>query len=624
MVTIPSTNDYWYDQTFQTVPEVVDNVDRPLFMAMFSSNKGPVGWRKIHGEDFFKLYGADISFEKHGQPLLQAAYIIANGGELLCNRLVADDSSVANTIILATVKQNKTQKSNGTGDPLYIDNKTGQETLNATDEDGTPNEVAYINTATIKWSAKTVSDVTDYEGDILPKLPAEVAENDETMEYTYPIFTVTDIGPGASTKRFRIDTNYTLSRSMGFAIHQLIYCGSQNFDYEYANFSSIPGMTYNGKSLSAQVVSNDLIQLRCYECEDGINKLIERLTAITGVSESTLMTYDLLFANDIRGKSLSLIDIDPDGLDLSAEIGIPLSSGSDGEFGDSPFGTTAYENAMIKALDEYVNPEIYDLDRYQIDACVDANYPKSVKKLLVDLAAFRKDFFYFADYGTKCNSVDAVIDYKTELPTGENDHRFSAWYYQHGHIVDPYTSKFVDVTLTYGIARVLCIHLSGSQHKPVCGIVNGFTFPEFIDINHIPVKTRTVNQKEMLIEMQVNYASMINDVLTLETEYTAQGALSALSYINNVTALQTIIKDIRQNCPKFRYSFTVTGDVNVYEKNVNDILKKYKSDYKELAVEFGQDELMKQNKLFEVNLKVVHADFYQAERINVYTMSIIS
>lgn len=624
MVTIPSTNDYWYDQTFSTTPEVVDSVDRPLFLAMFSSNKGPTGWRKIHGEDFFKTYGADISFEKHGQPLLQAANIITNGGELLCNRLVADDSTVANTIILATVKQQQTQKVSATGDPIYIDNLTGAETPNATDADGGANELAFVNTATIKWSAKTISDVTEYSGDILPKLPSLIVEDDTTTEYTYPIFTIMDIGPGESTKRVKFDTNYTLSRSMGFAAHQLIYCGSKNFDYEYINFSIVPGMQYNGKSLSIEVASNNMIQVNAYEYADGISKLFERLTAITGINESTLSTYDLLSAADARGKALSTIDIDPDGLDLSADIGIPLSSGSNGEFGDSPFGTDAYENAMIKSLDEYVYPEIFDLDRYQIDACVDANYPKSVKVKLANLAMFRKDFFYFGDLGTVCDTVDSVVEYKNTLPGADRDKRkFYSWYYQHGHIIDPYTSKYVDVTLTYGIARVLCSHMNGAVHKPYCGIVNGFTFPEFIDINHIPIKTPSINQKEQVIEMQVNYASMINDVLTLETEYTYQEEISALSYINNVTALQTVVKDIRRNCPSFRYSFVTTNDVNEYEKNLNNIIKKYKPDYKELEVEFGQDELMKINKLFEVNLKAVHHDFYQAERVNVYTMKIL-
>lgn len=625
MVTIPSTSDYWYDQSYETTPEVTDLVNRPLMMAMFSSDKGPTGWRKIHGRDFFKLYGASISAAKHGQPLLQAAYTIANGGELLCNRVVANDSSVANTILLATVKQIQTQKVNAEGEPLYIDNITQQETTEEQDSDGTPNEKAYINTATIKWSVKTVTNANSYVDDIQETLAGEIVEEDGEHTYTYPIFTIMDNGPGASTKRFKFSTNYTLSRTIGFAVHQLIYCGTQDFDYEYVNFSTVPGLMYNGSSMSAEVASNNLLQMRCYEYSDGINKLYERLTAITGVDTAELETYDLLFAKSIKDKALDTISIDNTGLDLGADIGIPLSSGSNGEFGDAPFGTTEYENALLDAFDEEKNPQIYDLDRYQIDACIDANYPKNVKKKLVELAEFRKDFFFYGDLGLGVNSVDAALNYMMDMPHGS--HKFSAWAYQHGDIVDPYTSKYVAVTLGYGLARVMCSHLVNSYHEPYSGVANEFTFPEYVNVNHIPVITPSVNQKQQLIENQINYATIINDVLTMETEYTSytyQGRSSALMYLNNVAAIQTVIKDVRRNCPKFRQTFTDTNDANSYAANVNKILKKYKDDYKQLTVEFGQDELMRLNKLFEVNLKVVHKDFYQAERLNIYTMSIVS
>ena len=82
----------------------------PLFLCAFPSSRGPVGIRRVYGTEFYKLYGKDVDFSKYGQPLLQAANIINNGGELLCSRIVAPDATLANLTIAAEVKIDKTQK----------------------------------------------------------------------------------------------------------------------------------------------------------------------------------------------------------------------------------------------------------------------------------------------------------------------------------------------------------------------------------------------------------------------------------------------------------------------------------------------------------------------------------
>ena len=76
---------------------------KPLFGTIFTADKGTEDWFKVSGEDFFKMYGNTISFDKHGQPLLQAAVSINAGAELLCKRLVAPDSTLANIGIVASI-----------------------------------------------------------------------------------------------------------------------------------------------------------------------------------------------------------------------------------------------------------------------------------------------------------------------------------------------------------------------------------------------------------------------------------------------------------------------------------------------------------------------------------------
>ena len=128
----PGTIINWYDQSEQsTVADIQSYDSYPLFLTAFSADRGPEDMRIVKGQDFFKLYGSDISFEKHGQPLLQAANIANNGGRLLVKRVVADDATLANLAVVAKVKSVQVQKVDADGKPLYEDSITHAETTTA-------------------------------------------------------------------------------------------------------------------------------------------------------------------------------------------------------------------------------------------------------------------------------------------------------------------------------------------------------------------------------------------------------------------------------------------------------------------------------------------------------------
>lgn len=119
----PDTKFIWDDQSDIPVNNITNtgnNVDRPVFMTVFSSDKGPEKFQKnLSGEDFFKLYGDAPNFEAHGQPLLQAARIATAGGLQYCKRVVAPDSKLANLSLVAEVSKIKIQTTNSDGKPLY-------------------------------------------------------------------------------------------------------------------------------------------------------------------------------------------------------------------------------------------------------------------------------------------------------------------------------------------------------------------------------------------------------------------------------------------------------------------------------------------------------------------------
>lgn len=102
---MPSTTVKWYDQSaFRTsTPETVDR--SPLFLVFSSFDRGPEEIRVTSGQNFFKLYGEKMNFDRHGQPAIQAANIINGGGRILVKRLVAKDATLANAIVTAVVSK---------------------------------------------------------------------------------------------------------------------------------------------------------------------------------------------------------------------------------------------------------------------------------------------------------------------------------------------------------------------------------------------------------------------------------------------------------------------------------------------------------------------------------------
>ena len=103
------------DQSAISSLPIADVRTQPLYLSLFTSEKGPEKWTVLSGEDWFKTYGSTISFAKHGQPLLQAAISINAGARLMSKRLVASDAKLANLSIIASVSSKEVQATNSNG-----------------------------------------------------------------------------------------------------------------------------------------------------------------------------------------------------------------------------------------------------------------------------------------------------------------------------------------------------------------------------------------------------------------------------------------------------------------------------------------------------------------------------
>ena len=99
----------------------------------------------------------------------------------------------------------------------------------------------------------------------------------------------------------------------------------------------------------------------------------------------------------------------------------------------------------------------------------------------------------------------------------------------------------------------------------------------------------------------------------MDTEYTSQTEYTQLSWINNVLLVQKIIHEIRKQCPKNRYTFLDGQDLLRYKADVEAVLNRYKSQFKEIGVEYAEDEQYELNKIFYAVIKVKFRDFIQSE-----------
>lgn len=642
----PGTIINWYDQS-ATTNVIQDTILRPLYLQLFTSDKGPENLRTVHGEEFFKLYGSSPSFRKHGQPLLQAASIIKAGGEILCKRVVAEDATLANLIVVAKVSKESVQKVDASGKELYIDATTGKET---TESNGGLNERAMINVAKVRYDAVSVSgvktlaevkkyglsllkdeaeEVTSYEyttkvGDPLTdQNPVGQVKDTDDPDYgksVYPLFVVVDNGRGVSSKRFNIVPDYTISKNLDFQLYKLNFIGDTQNENEYVWFNFRDDVIYVGKNRSLEMIGKDLTQIKASSFADSTAMFVKRLATITGVDEAELNSVDAIFGTNRKGEALDQIVVDEEGYKLDSNLGMMLQGGDNGAFGDSPLSAPTYADELVKVVDGTYDDSIFDVDRFMIDVCCDANYPTKVKTAIYDLAQFRQDFVYLRDFGTEVNSYEDAFQHY--LAYGRS--KFVGDYPMSWDVIDDWTKRQITVTMTYSIAPKLVNHLTSRRAAPLCGILYDFTFPDVIEgtASFLPKVTPHVDQKTLLSDLNINYASYINGVLTLETTYTSQtGINTQMRYINNILAVTKLIHNIRTECPKFRYSFITDTDLEKYQEDVNDVIKRSDVDFAEVYMEYTQDEIMAANKIFEADIFLKFKNFEQEEIFNIYTLS---
>ena len=274
------------------------------------------------------------------------------------------------------------------------------------------------------------------------------------------------------------------------------------------------------------------------------------------------------------------------------------------------------------------DPVIYDVDKYKVDFTCDNGYPLLVKRAITELVDFRGDMVYIADIGNKkLLNASSIISKAQEIfaETDTYDYRskFVALYHNVFDIYDPYSGKQITVTMPYLIASKLVTHIANGAGRPFAGMLHDITFPEIIrnSINYIPRITPYEDSKQLLVNNNINYLSMYNELCVMETMYVNQPDYTQLSYLNNIMAIQHIIKAIRNRCPASRYTFMDGNDLERYIEDANNIINQYNSYFKSISITYMADEAYEANNIFYAVLKVQFKNFIQEEYFKIIAIS---
>lgn len=586
----------------------------PVYLCAFASDKGKEEMEVITG-DFEKKYGSNISFVKYGQPLLQAAVASNNGAVVIAKRVVAEDSTLANTIVVAKVTSKEVQKKNAKGELLYIDKSTSDLTTVA---EG--NDPAMMNEVTTKFDCQTVTSCKTLN-EVLTRI--EDMLNTEGPEFAYPLFVLSDNGRGLSNKKFRVSPNYVDSKLKEYMQYNL-YIIENNKIIETIPFTMDGTIIEAGMNRSIEsVVKKYSNQIQAKFLDSNVEAYISKLAELTKYTPEYIRTIDFLYGKDRRGSDIQGLKTDfesEDAFNINDTFGIQLESGSNGAFGENPLDTEEYTQALVEFFDGTFTDDIFDVDKYKIDIILDANYPEEVKEKIAALVSFRKDCMYFRDCGLGKKTIEEIKACKTD----ETIHNYNILDNHLSYdIIDPYTKKHIPVTVNYSLAKLLIEHFKNGRHRPLAGEKYNFILTDAIDgtVNFVPKVTPSYNQKQELADINMNYASYFGDKLIMETFWTSQEQLTQMSFANNVLAVQELIKAIRTKCPSIRYTFIDGDDLEKYKEDVNEVIDKYANNFYKVRMTYQQDETAIANKVFYAVIEVIHRDFNVAESFDIYILN---
>lgn len=632
----------------------------PLAMAAFTSDKGPENWRVITSfDELTSNYGA-ISYARHGQPQLTVAEVLRAGGVVLGKRIVANDATLANVTIYARVVK--------VSDVSYVYYYAKSETNAKTFRD------AYKNHEYME-SADFINGVSSSESNgSVVEFPlftiTAIGRGASNISFTIlPMYNASKNSPDYICYRVQLyenqepidRENITITLNPNISINGVSYAMNPKINiassqvrvkhYENAIKTFVTTLKATAKTSTVVADAKDMSIMDIIN-SDIINGKDRTGTITLGgvVTKTGVKTTTDSETGTVTDNWTSNLPNDIKNSIVNFESGINLLNGTYGALTESPMNNadTIYADLLLNVFgkktvntsiqDIDINSDtlsdfpqfdtvIYDLDRYKVDFICDCGYNFNVKNAIIDLVEYRGDMVFLADLGIGLTNISEIISSANRIKKS----KFVSIYHNSFDIYNPYSSKQITVTMPLLLAPKMVTHIANGAGRPFAGMLNDITFPDIIEesINFTPRELPVVNpnsgaiynQKQALVDANVNYLNYYDGLATMDTMYVNVDAYTQMSYLSNIMGIQAIIKEIRTKCPRTRYTFMDGTDLEEYIDDATAIINEYNSLFKSISIKYMADEYYESNNIFYAVLNVQFRNFIQEEYFRIIAIS---
>lgn len=566
------------------IPEFNNSIpDRVNFLCVFMGGKGRDNKliKMTSKTDFIEEFGKPDVL-KYGQPILNAyASIVDQYSYAYCMRVMPTDACYSNLIVLAKYKLE---------DNLKI--------------------------KIVTKSIGQLNNVNQFESMIEQETSFE---EDEAGYKTIPLFAVRSLGRGKYGNSYRIRLTNVFSRKKGLPYRTYRF---ELLDVDEGNtvVETFDGCLYDHALNSRSMILSDVVdgetkfsnRVGVYVNEEAFETIYNQYCAMYAPGEAPVKDYKLFdpinAINNDKTK-INLVEIVQDEEDcvaLDRLDGVPLIGGTDGalEGIEDIHESELAEDLYIKAFAGKLDKAILSPRRVPVKFMLDANYPLSVKRQMVQLGLTRYDALIFLDAGL-------ITDHEEALIFGEEtvdlNYRIVTKSYQHFQIRDPFSGKKVPVTMTYDYACNLARHIENNGiQTPYTGETYA-TLKGAVKNSLVPVLDESDEDlKEQLYDLRLNYYEAIaENVFARGTQQTSQDLESDLSEENNMLVTLEIKSIAEKETIAKRYNFAEPADRQLFTEVLNERIRHVRDMVRSIEVLYDMTEEEEAKQIIHCYIEVI-------------------
>lgn len=532
------------------IQDVKTNVpERVNFMSVFIGGKGRDNklLKKTSRTDFIKEYGRPDGI-KYGQPILNAyVSIVDQYSHAYCMRVMPTDACYSNIIVSLKYKNDE------------------------------------LNTNVIcKVVADSVGGLNSPER--FNAIVDQYMEDEPDLEgyKTVPLFGIRCLGRGkyGNSYRIRLTNVFTKKKNQVYRTYRL-----ELLDIDEGNVvvEAFEGTMYDFALNSVSYLLSDVLdgdtggseRIAMYVNEDAFATVYKAYELATPAEERIdVQTFDPIFGINNDKTKQAHVKIES-GIALDRLDGVAMNGGTEGSLENPPedkMVADVVEELYLKAFGGELDKAILSSRRIPVKFILDANYPLSVKRQLVQLGLKRYDSLIHLDAGL-LSTNDEALQFGEE--TTDLNYRIVTKSYQHYEIRDPFTGKRVPVTMTYDIANKIAKHIelygisvpfTGETYATLTGGIKGSLLPMLDESDE--------EMKEKLYDLKLNYYEAVaENIFARATQQTAQDLESDLSEENNMLVVLEIKDIAERETISRRYNFAEASDRALFTEVLNERVK---------------------------------------------------